>query len=78
MVRPDAVIGTAVASAERKDEVKLSTALQKILEEDPSLYQYDDRYDAGAQPQAPAGQAAAPTEEVNDIDAANLGIFDRN
>ncbi len=48
------------------------------LEEDPSLYQYDDRYDAGAQPQAPAGQAAAPTEEVNDIDAANLGIFDRN
>ncbi len=37
LVRPDPVIGTAVASAERKDEVKLSTALQKALEEDPSL-----------------------------------------
>ncbi|HZP21264.1 MAG TPA: elongation factor G [Bauldia sp.] len=37
LTRPDAVIGTAVASSERKDEVKLSTALQKILEEDPSL-----------------------------------------
>ncbi len=36
-VAPDAVIGLAVASAERKDDVKLSTALQKTLEEDPSL-----------------------------------------
>jgi elongation factor G len=34
---PDSVIGVAVASAERKDDVKLSTALQKALEEDPSL-----------------------------------------
>jgi len=34
---PDSVIGVAVASAERKDDVKLSSALQKALEEDPSL-----------------------------------------
>jgi elongation factor G len=34
---PDPVIATAVASAERKDEVKLSSALAKALEEDPSL-----------------------------------------
>ena len=31
------MIGTAVASAERKDDVKLSSALAKALEEDPSL-----------------------------------------
>ena len=31
------VIGTAVASAERKDDVKLSSALAKAIEEDPSL-----------------------------------------
>jgi elongation factor G len=31
------VIGTAVASSERKDDVKLSSALAKALEEDPSL-----------------------------------------
>jgi elongation factor G len=36
--RPDGVIGTAVASAERKDDVKLSAALQKAVEEDPSLH----------------------------------------
>ena len=36
-VPPDAVIGVALASAERKDDVKLSTALQKAVEEDPSL-----------------------------------------
>ena len=34
---PESVIGVAVASAERKDDVKLSTALQKAVEEDPSL-----------------------------------------
>jgi elongation factor G len=34
---PDPVLGTAVASAERKDDVKLSAALAKALEEDPSL-----------------------------------------
>ncbi len=34
---PDPVLGTAVASAERKDDVKLSAALTKALEEDPSL-----------------------------------------
>src|SRR5204863_3686078 len=34
---PNPVIGTAVASAERKDDVKLSSALAKTLEEDPSL-----------------------------------------
>ena len=34
---PDPVIGAAVSSSERKDEVKLSTALTKALEEDPSL-----------------------------------------
>jgi elongation factor G len=34
---PDPVLGAAVASAERKDDVKLSSALQKALEEDPSL-----------------------------------------
>jgi len=33
----DPVLGVAVASAERKDDVKLSTALQKMVEEDPSL-----------------------------------------
>ena len=33
----DPVLGVAVASAERKDDVKLSSALQKALEEDPSL-----------------------------------------
>jgi len=31
------VLGLAVASAERKDDVKLSAALQKAVEEDPSL-----------------------------------------
>jgi elongation factor G len=34
---PEPVLGTAVAAAERKDDVKLSTALAKVLEEDPSL-----------------------------------------
>ncbi len=34
---PDPVLGVAVSSAERKDDVKLSAALQKALEEDPSL-----------------------------------------
>ena len=37
LVRPDPVLGTAVSSAERKDDVKLSAALAKSLEEDPSL-----------------------------------------
>jgi len=37
LVSPDPVIGAAVSSSERKDEVKLSAALQKALEEDPSL-----------------------------------------
>ena len=31
------MLGTAVAAAERKDDVKLSAALTKLLEEDPSL-----------------------------------------
>jgi len=35
--RPDAVLATAIASADRKDEVKLSAAIVKALEEDPSL-----------------------------------------
>ena len=34
---PEPVLGTAVAAAERKDDVKLSAALTKLLEEDPSL-----------------------------------------
>jgi len=34
---PDPVLGTAVSSAERKDDVKLSSALSKAVEEDPSL-----------------------------------------
>ena len=34
---PDPVLGSAVSSAERKDEVKLSSALSKAKEEDPSL-----------------------------------------
>jgi elongation factor G len=34
---PEPVLGMAVASAERKDDVKLSSALQKAIEEDPSL-----------------------------------------
>ena len=37
LVSPDPVIGAAVSSSERKDEVKLSAAFQKALEEDPSL-----------------------------------------
>lgn len=37
LASPDPVIGAAVSSSERKDEVKLSAALQKTLEEDPSL-----------------------------------------
>jgi elongation factor G len=37
LTAPDPVLGTAVASAERKDDVKLSAALAKALEEDPSL-----------------------------------------
>jgi elongation factor G len=37
LMRPDPVLGTAVSSSERKDEVKLSSALQKALEEDPSV-----------------------------------------
>ncbi len=35
---PQPVLGTAVASAERKDDVKLSAALTKVLEEDGSLF----------------------------------------
>ncbi len=34
---PEPVLGMAVASAERKDDVKLSAALTKLVEEDPSL-----------------------------------------
>jgi len=37
LVAPAPVLGKAVASAERKDDVKLSTSLAKVLEEDPSL-----------------------------------------
>ncbi len=37
LVAPDPVLGTAVAAAERKDDVKLSAALTKLKEEDPSL-----------------------------------------
>ncbi|MEP0322746.1 elongation factor G, partial [Bauldia litoralis] len=34
---PEPVLGTAVSSAERRDDVKLSSALTKAVEEDPSL-----------------------------------------
>jgi elongation factor G len=34
---PDPVLGLAIFAGERKDEVKLSTALARTLEEDPSL-----------------------------------------
>ncbi|HLG86488.1 MAG TPA: elongation factor G [Alphaproteobacteria bacterium] len=34
---PEPVFALAIASADRKDEVKLSVALQKLVEEDPSL-----------------------------------------
>ena len=37
LVAPEPVLGTAVSAAERKDDVKLSAALTKLLEEDPSL-----------------------------------------
>lgn len=37
LVPPEPVLGTAVAAAERKDDVKLSAALTKLVEEDPSL-----------------------------------------
>ncbi len=37
LVRPEAVCGTAIVMKDRKDEVKLSTALMKLCEEDPSL-----------------------------------------
>lgn len=37
LTHPEPVIGMAVSSAERKDEVKLSSALARALEEDPSL-----------------------------------------
>ncbi len=37
LVPPDPVLGTAVAAAEHKDDVKLSAAITKVLEEDPSL-----------------------------------------
>jgi elongation factor G len=37
LASPAPVIGMAVSSAERKDEVKLSSALARALEEDPSL-----------------------------------------
>ncbi|MBN8995572.1 MAG: elongation factor G [Rhizobiales bacterium] len=37
LVRPDAVLGTALAAVDRKDEVKLAAALTKVVEEDPSL-----------------------------------------
>lgn len=36
-VPPDPVHALAIAASDRKDEVKLSAALQKLLEEDPSL-----------------------------------------
>ena len=34
---PPAVYGLALAAKERKDEVKLTTALAKIIEEDPAI-----------------------------------------
>ncbi len=37
LAAPEPVLGTAVAAAERKDDVKLSAGLTKLLEEDPSL-----------------------------------------
>ena len=37
LAAPNPVLGSAVSSAERKDEVKLSSALTRALEEDPSL-----------------------------------------
>ncbi len=57
------------------------------LEEDPSLYVYDDRYDAGrfSQPQQPPNAAAnggappaSPTQanpDLSDLEEADLGIF---
>ena len=35
--RPEPVCGTAIVLKDRKDEVKLSTALAKLIEEDPSV-----------------------------------------
>ncbi len=37
LVAPDPVLGSAVVSGERKDDVKLSASLAKVQEEDPSL-----------------------------------------
>lgn len=36
--RPDPVYGQAITLKDRKDEVKLTTALSKLIEEDPSLH----------------------------------------
>jgi len=43
---PEPVLATAVAPTEHKDEVKLSSALHKIVEEDPSL-RVDHNQDTG-------------------------------
>ncbi|CAN5192025.1 elongation factor G [soil metagenome] len=37
LVPPEPVLASAVASTERKDDVKLSSSLAKVVEEDPSL-----------------------------------------
>ncbi|ADZ69680.1 elongation factor G [Polymorphum gilvum] len=43
---PEPVLGLAVAAAERKDEVKLSSALTKLVEEDPS-YRFTHAQETG-------------------------------
>ncbi len=42
-VAPKAVYGLAIAVSERKDEIKLTTALAKLIDEDPSLSLVQDR-----------------------------------
>jgi elongation factor G len=68
LAAPDPVLATAVASAERKDEVKLSSALAKALEEDPSLASSTARTPArrcrGAGRDAPARRARAAHRQV--------------
>ncbi len=40
---PKPVYGLAIAAGERKDEIKLSSALAKLIDEDPSLFLVHDR-----------------------------------
>lgn len=68
---PPPVYALAIATADRKDDVRLSAALQKLLEEDPAL---ELRQDTGLGETILAGQGELHLKAAMDRLAAAFGI----